>query len=288
VMGAAGVGTIFDFADGFSQVAAIHKTKAKNTHAIINCSFSLSIPIDGHDNSSTNKTRQIYRDTHPGFKKQIDDLLVAIGKTLSEDAIIVAAAGNDSVNTPPANPPGQTGKNASTSGSASSAIDVTSAKEARYPAQFLSVIGVGALARDLNTIAKYSNKADQPPLQGIYAFGGSYEHNQARVSSIANAFGHKIEEGIIGIFTGDPRDLIPGKQDDVAPADEAEGYAEWEGTSFAAPIVSACIALLWSSNGGTRQDALDDINAECERVNRVGAGTSDETRKLKTVYQVHD
>lgn len=284
VMGLAGVGTIFDFADGFSKAAQIHRVRHSRAHAVVNCSFTLSIPIDGHDDSAPARSRGTYISQHDKFKEQIEYFTKAFNEALALQAIIVAAAGNDSKNPPPASQVNTSASQTAVSASTETEIDVGSAKETRYPAQFLDIIGVGALNRDRNTLAGYSNKADQPRIQGIYAFGGDYDYKKKRLAANIES-GLKIEQGIIGIFTGNARDLIPGKRDEVAFSDQAKGYAEWAGTSFAAPIVSACIALLWSAHSGPKDAALAKIDAECELVTRVAS--SEQTRKLISVYQVH-
>jgi hypothetical protein len=282
VMGDAGVGTIFDFAHGFSKVAVIHQTLHPGAPAVVNCSFSLSIPINGHEDSKKKNTLETFRETHPGFEDQLKDLLEAIDEILSKNALIVAAAGNDSPNPAPADSSGT----AQRAAGPASPIAAASAKETRYPAQFDSIIGVGALDRARKELARYSNKADQPSSQGIYAFGGDYDHKQHANVRIENDY--ELEEGVISIFTGNPRDLIPGQTDAVALGDQALGYAEWEGTSFAAPIVSACIALLWSANAGDRDSARNAIYTECESVTRVNkSGKTEDTHKLGSVYQGH-
>ena len=108
--------------------------------------------------------------------------------------------------------------------------------QARLPAAFASVIGVGAL-NHVGMAAKYSNQADLPPRSGIVVFGGDEDAMQPGWAD--------DEHGMLGIYIGD----FPHPDGPVDPNQSLAndtGWARWGGTSFAAPVVTGCLALLIS------------------------------------------
>jgi hypothetical protein len=151
---------------------------------------------------------------------------------------VVAAAGNDRalVQPPPEKP------------------------QARYPAAFESVVGVGALKRrphvDPVDAAEYSDRADRPEKIGITTLGGEkYEKN-----------------GVLGVYIGKfPR---PERKDNESDGEENESNAKdngtapenqcdwawWAGTSFAAPIITGVTAAVLSGNLGWKtEDAIEAL-----------------------------
>jgi subtilisin family serine protease len=105
--------------------------------------------------------------------------------------------------------------------------------DARYPAAFSNVIGVGALPkgnpRIINSYipASYSNLADNPPTNGFMTFGGEPGQGQ----------------GIRGMYISN----FPGLGN-INPT----GWAWWAGTSFAAAIITGFLAAEISSSYGFR------------------------------------
>lgn len=97
------------------------------------------------------------------YTRLIDDQY----KYLSQRAVVLAAAGNDS----------RPGKER---------------KPAKFPAAFANVHGVGALLSDLSTPAPYSNLADKPLADGFWTFGGDVNYAEADVHT-----------GILGIYTSE-------------------------------------------------------------------------------------
>jgi subtilisin family serine protease len=108
--------------------------------------------------------------------------------------------------------------------------------KARLPAAFSSVIGVGAL-NHVGLAAIYTNEADRPPRQGVVVFGGDEDANQPGWAD--------DEHGMLGIYIGD----FPHLSNPIDPEQTLSndtGWARWGGTSFAAPVVTGCLALLIS------------------------------------------
>lgn len=114
---------------------------------------------------------------------------------------------------------------------------------ARYPAAYKSVVGVAALA-ETGTSAKtalYSNRADEDESDGFATYGGD-------VYTITTANGIEMvtdaNNALIGPYTA-------AKVPDPTKAngtwdDNTTKWIRWAGTSFAAPIISASLAVLLS------------------------------------------
>jgi subtilisin family serine protease len=100
--------------------------------------------------------------------------------------------------------------------------------EARYPAAFDGVVGVGALPKYRPagssgiTTASYSNIADRPAKSGITSLGG--EEGEGN--------------GVLGIYIGE----FPKREGDLEAPPNTSGWAWWCGTSFATPIISGLVA----------------------------------------------
>jgi subtilisin family serine protease len=142
--------------------------------------------------------------------------------------VIVAAAGNDAPN--PNNRP-----------------------EARYPASFIDVLGVGALpngatpASGRYQAATYSNLSDRPPKTGYVTLGGEPGSGK----------------GILGVYISEFPILPIGSTltpDDITYRRKGTGWAWWAGTSFAAPVVSGILAS-WRSQPGNRAGVFQFRNA---------------------------
>lgn len=240
-----GVGTFMNFAAGFQKMAEIHHTHHQGCHAIVNCSFTLAIPIGDYDKSGLGDLAA-YEQNHPGFKEQVDSIFTAINTSRATGATIFAAAGNDSARTG-GQPP----------------------MEARYPAQFSSVTGVGALKKNLTQAAHYSNAADKPELEGVYAFGGDYHDSAASVMTAQGVKEYQdAGDGIISIFTGNLNiDVSESEHPHPSPGvfNNPTGYAEWKGTSFATPVIVGTVARLCMARGLSPEAAFQKIDLYSNR-----------------------
>jgi hypothetical protein len=188
-----GVGTLESVAAGFERLAE----PGRKLPQVINCSLVLNMPLPEH--LPTLAERKL------NWSSLTQNMILLMSQVLEgacdglrvQDVLIVAAAGNDAE-------PGML-------------------PQARYPAAFNSVIGVGSLRRDLITPAEYSNQSDLPVKTGIATFGGA-----------PLTAGVLPEEGMLGVYTGAFPDGSPNKY----------GWARWSGTSFAAPVISGVLAGL--------------------------------------------
>lgn len=139
------------------------------------------------------------------------------------DVLVVAAAGNDS------SP--ESGKQQ---------------REARCPAAFASVVGVGALDAQGESAA-YSNKADRQPYQGLSVFGGEEDHQDSgRRPRLASP-----EYAPLGVYIGS---FYTRNGATVRRRTNRNGWARWSGTSFAAPVVSGFVARLVADGAAATLD----------------------------------
>lgn len=149
-----GVGSIVTVACGLGQMASIRsQVSGQNSHAIVNCSFVFSNPPVWGDilkGTSHEKDEALIRGAVNAamqvlFKGTGDPKNSQPDIDNKASYIIVAAAGNDSQGKP-------------------------TPLQAYYPARNSSVLGVGALDKK-GQRADYSNIADLPESEGIYAIG---------------------------------------------------------------------------------------------------------------------
>jgi hypothetical protein len=252
VMNEFGVGTFLNFANGFHKMLSIHKELNPKSekklgsmcHAIVNCSFTLSIPIDGHETSADKGLLECIK-RHPNlFNQQLEGLSDALTDSLATGAIVVGAAGNDSTAQQPR-------------------------KKARYPAKYKQVVGIGALKRDGNP-ADYSNEDDDPDWDGVYTFGGNYARGAASKSSTEGKKCGDGEEGLISIFTGNLNIEIDGTPTAYPPEFfiNPSGYAEWSGTSFATPVLAGTLAQVSSLRNKSPKKVYEDDLKKFIRANR--------------------
>jgi hypothetical protein len=183
----------------------------KNT-LVVNLSLTLDIPLEkGHTKAWKKDVDDVlgekilrnksWLERVAQLTEWISDLIYSLGSR------VIAAAGNDykEVEHGPQRP------------------------QARYPAAFERVVGVGALPRfkrhpsaavPLRT-ASYSNLADRPKEKGITTLGGE----------------EGAKEGVLGIYVEEFPNGSPSRN----------GWAWWCGTSFATPIMTGATAAVLSS-----------------------------------------
>ena len=215
----------FGVGDSLSILQGLHQVyqDLPRKRLVINCSLYLCVPNEeGHSKEGLEESVPPEGDSSWHLQKSLGDWLDQQG-SLTEPicklfrdygGAMVASAGND-------------------------ARANQATPQARFPAAFDSVLGVGALRRgSAHEHASYSNIADEPPLQGIATFGGDTGHSN----------------GMLGLYVGD----IPNGSGGVHPS--ANGWARWAGTSFAAPVVSGAVAALLSD------PALPDTAAAMQKL----------------------
>ncbi|MCG8352997.1 MAG: S8/S53 family peptidase [Chloroflexales bacterium] len=206
-----GVGSIETAIDALQQ---LNMREAGQPPLIVNCSLMLNIPLEGQpkpelDWPSLNEDSRLVK-RMGNTVKWITDLL------RERNVLFVAAAGND----------------------AEAGME---RPQARYPAAFEDVVGVGALHPD-GVPADYSNISDTPLSIGIATFGGKASGDD----SVPN-------EAVRGIYTG----LFPNGEQNH------DGWAWWSGTSFATPIISGVLAAL-CHQGASPQEAWEALSASVE------------------------
>ena len=252
VLNPEGVGDLKSIADGLSKVYKSFPGR----RLVVNCSLVLNMPLLWQrmmDLPNGIKAKIIHNwqnhedhaDTIDRFRPELWDANSEIELARQARAIericnliyeresrVVAAAGNDWM---PGKPRSER-------------------PQARYPAAFMSVAGVGALKRRRNKNdrydpAEYSDQADRPNRSGIMTFGG--EKGQ--------------KNGVLGVYLGafpkraDDDDDDNDDQNAQAPQNECD-WAWWAGTSFASPIITGLTAAVLSGDSAlTTQQAIDKL-----------------------------
>jgi hypothetical protein len=222
VLGDYGIGTLQMIQQGLKW-ALDSGVQAKPM--VINASLMLNVPRDvGHkfDLSDLGLPQSVINDilalVTPSMNLLAGDFAAAADDSRYDGVNIIAAAGNDSL-------PG------------------LPQVRARYPAAFDKVIGVEARNIDMS-VAPYSNLRDNPLTDGSRAKGGD-------VVAVADGWEAAAIGGQVGTYIGEfptATGMVPS----------ANGWGAWAGTSFAAPRVSAAVALL-RAKGKTADEATTDV-----------------------------
>jgi hypothetical protein len=235
-----GVGSLETLAQGFQQVVTIRNSLPADTQLVINCSWMLNIPQDVEQLTAqqllANDITSLTLEQAQQMSQMLQDICLLASPPLHDPnipptTILVAAAGNDS--------------------------NVTTRSQARYPAAYPDVTGVGALMRD-DTPASYSNLSDSPSTIGYATFGGEVAAPTSPDPATAEPVTTDPNGGILGVYIG----LLDGQPKNPT------GWARWAGTSFATPIISGTLArLIDPSNTQTLGDADKALRDIDPRVN---------------------
>lgn len=259
VLNAFGVGDLATLAEGLKKVFRdIYKPETRQP-LVVNCSWMLELPItdkhcyakrDGRDGSPDDEFEQAVLKLVRDDQKQALALKAMCDRFGIVGRQVIAAAGNDG---------GHTEGQEDAMRAETMKGRKEDAPEARYPAAFNMVVGVGALPKDSKPkpenptdkyeASTYSNLGDKPAMRGVMALGG--ERGETH--------------GVLGLYLGEfppPQDettsseTTPGKTKS-GPKNE-NGWAWWAGTSFATPILTGAIAAVLSgpTKPSTTQDAV--------------------------------
>jgi subtilisin family serine protease len=237
-----GVGSLETIARGL--IRALNEPAIQGHPLIINCSFMLGIPVK--------RNGRIDWDFDPLFPIEFRDDAILEQLRLStqevfdllttrRDTFVVAAAGNDGYY------------------DNSSASSNHVRPDARYPAAFEKVLGVGALpsavmpAAGQYMAASYSNLSDRPPKLSYITLGGEPGPKKGILGMYIGEFPvYEEPPGCLGLLFPAPKNQqqsgeIPTDAGSISPErirykPNSTGWAWWAGTSFATPIVSGILA----------------------------------------------
>lgn len=245
-----GIGDLASLADGMRKVVNEIYNPDTKRHLVVNCSWMLELPLSAKHTSAMDDNDPEY-----DFEQAVLDFVIAerdqayalkaiCDRLYLLGAQVIAAAGND--------------WNKKEMQGAQPDDQRVNAPEARYPAAFVSAVGVGALPKNAKLssgkyrASKYSNLGDKPAGDGIMTLGGEE--------------GKKI--GVLGLYLGEkfpkraPIPTNPHALDmNERKSDEKNHWAWWAGTSFATPILTGTIAAVLSSPAkpGDTQKAIQEL-----------------------------
>ena len=243
VLNSFGMGSLKSIAQGLTDAAS------QPTPLVINCSFVLEDNLEDLKEKLQAFTALLKSRIQSLLKLPLQDIFT--NTTSIPDVVVVAAAGNDN-DSSPVDRPGP-----------------------RFPAAYDKILSVAALpkgnprhpqspapeSRKYKT-AGYSNLAHTAgsgkEAFSFATFGGDLVHGSSRPSG-----------GVLGVYIGGIPTQNPDGTFNPGPANTI-GWAEWSGTSFAAPIISALLAA-------------KESELECDNPNLPLSDPPDPARPYRTV-----
>ena len=265
-----GVGDLMSLSEGIKKVFDEIYQPGSGRHLVVNCSWMLDLPLcEGHcasipPNENEKDVEYEFEEAVRTFVEEEQDQAYSLRATCNAIFLaggqVVAAAGNDWDWAKKKKELKAGGSNVTTN------EPRLSAPEARYPAAFASVIGVGAIprgARHSNTKYKassYSNLGDKPAGIAIVTLGGE-EGPKKGVLGLYLEKNYPVE-----IPNPNPSEKYKRVFETRARNENTEknAWAWWAGTSFATPILTGTIAAVLSIPGyiGDAQDAVESLRTE--------------------------
>lgn len=119
----------------------------------------------------------------------------------------------------------------------------------RIPARYKTFLGVAATTADPRMAAGYSNVGDELQLgDHVATLGGSVDPKTDRPV-----------DGVVGVYASARFPRGPAHGGPVDDLENATGWAEWSGTSFATGIVSGLVAGYWAT---APTDSAGDVLAK--------------------------
>jgi hypothetical protein len=274
-----GIGDLATLAGGLRKASEQIFKSDSGRHLVVNCSWMLDLPLSNLHCSAANSKNPKKEDPEYDFeesilyfslkeREQASALWALCNRIFLAGGKVVAAAGNDWERSKKPKDDRE-GSQAGTAGQ--SQRPRIEAPEARYPAGFVSVAGVGALPKDAKPnpatgnypASSYSNLGDKPVGDAIMTLGGE----------------EGDKKGVLGLYLGEK---FPVEEESDTNKEnykrkfrmvnrnhenyETNSWAWWAGTSFATPILSGTIAAMLSVSGPTPpRDAQRAIQALYEK-----------------------
>jgi|KBSSwiStaDraftv2_1062776.scaffolds.fasta_scaffold62706_2 Subtilase family. len=250
-----GVGDLLSLAEGIKKVFEEIYQLGSGRQLVVNCSWMLDLPVcDEHCASISDEgVEDEFEEAVRKFVEEEQDQAYTLRATCNSIFLVggqvFAAAGND----------WSWAKKkkelaAEKTGKATPNPDEPrpNAPEARYPAAFASVVGVGAIPRGTRhtstkyKASSYSNLGDKPAGIGIMTLGGE----------------EGAKKGVLGLYLEDQYPVeIPNPDSSEKYKrvfetrarnegnKEKNAWAWWAGTSFATPILTGAVAAVLSAPG---------------------------------------
>lgn len=297
-----GVGDLASLAEGLALVYnQIHDPKS-GRRLVVNCSWMLELPpTDLHciaSEGDANREEYEFEQAILEYVRAERDHALNLRNICNQLALagrqIVAAAGNDKLSAIKVR---ERKLRKLLDGVTSETVGIwidyllehnrNGAPEARYPAAFVSVIGVGALPKtpqvDGDTgkyvPSNYSNLGDRPAGEAVMTLGGEEGvDNQQR------------NKGVLGLYLGKefPRvakDPMPGhphkREISMYRADRDTPLAWWAGTSFAAPIVTGAIAAALGTGRIQRTQEAFEALKTTDIIKQAGTINNEDVMEVK-------
>ena len=243
VLNSFGMGSLKSIAQGLADAAS------QPTPLVINCSFVLEDNLEELKEKLKDYTALLKLHIQALMKLPLQEVFTNM--TSIPDVVVVAAAGNDNDSSPVNRP------------------------DPRFPAAYNKVLSVAALPKGnprhpqstapesrKYKAAGYSNLAhaagSSKEAYSFATFGGDLVHGSSRPSG-----------GVLGVYIGGIPTQNPDGTFNPGPVNTT-GWAQWSGTSFAAPIISALLA--------TKESEL-----ECDNPNIPFSDPPDPARPYRTV-----
>jgi hypothetical protein len=276
-----GVGDLASLAEGLSLAYhQIYKPQS-GRRLVVNCSWMLELPLsDLHCNAPE---EDVEHDFEMAIRRYVEEdrehalNLRTICNKLAKVGGVVASAGNDKKHAKKRRRKklqklkkyGVTGENRGRWIEYLLEYLRKGTPEARYPAAFASVVGVGALPQGSRRTlpankyvsSNYSNLGDKPAGDAIMTLGGEEGRGPAPK--------HK-NKGLLGLYLGDQFPEVEEEEMRGAPHRRKikmvaypndHCWAWWAGTSFAAPVLTGVIAAVFGTGRRTTKEALEVLKA---------------------------
>lgn len=271
-----GVGDLQALADGLKKVHDEIYKPGSGRKLVVNCSWMLDLPpTPEHCWAEEEDPEYDFEQAVEKFDEEEERehamaIWAACNNLFCAGAQVVAAAGND---WDWAKQRREARRNSQPGNTRTQADDEArgNAPEARYPAGYVSAVGVGALPKRVKLrngkypTSKYSNLGDKPAGDAIMTLGGE----------------HGRKKGVLGLYLSQEYPVEKKPAPPPPPNDhrrefrmirrsgsERNSWGWWAGTSFATPILTGTIAAVLSSpkRPASTQEVLELLAHEDYRI----------------------